>query len=260
MTSTPEAERRQDGEVRSLCEAVDVLESDAILGYEELLPRAGFDAFLARVTPDDRDAVAKQMQRATETGGPWAVECRITRRDGAVRWILATGSPLRGAQGERRGVAGVVQDITGRKRSEEELRAGGARGAFLERLGDTLRGLSDPAEIQAAAARLLREHLGASRVQYVEAELGGELGIAVHDAAVGVPTCEGRHADADYPDLSDELHAGRTLVVTDASADSRLGPEERARYLALPVAALVVVPVAERQLHLPMDDSYIAPS
>jgi PAS domain S-box-containing protein len=243
VTSTSDDE---DGEVRALCRAVDDLGNDAILGYEELLPHGGFEAFLARVTPDDRDAVARQMQRAIETRGPWAVECRITRRDSALRWILVTGSPLRGAKGERRGMAGIVQDITDRKRSEEELRAGGARRALLERLGDTLHGLSDALEVQAAAAGLLREHLGASRVHYAEVESDGKHAVVAHDHAVAAPDRARRYALADFPCLADELRAGRTLVVTDASADSRIGPEERATYLSLPVAALVVVPILKQ--------------
>ena len=219
------------------------LEHDQIFGYDDLLPRWDFATFLAHVVAEDREAVAGQIRQATETGAHWALDCRIKRRDGAVRWILATGSRLHGANGEQRGMAGIIRDITERKQAEGELRAGEERQAFLVRLGDTLQLLADPGEVQAAAASLLHEQLGASRVHYAEVELDGQHAVVLHDHAVGVPDRAGRYALADFPCLADEVRAGRTFIVTDVSADSRLGPEEKASYLTLPVAALVVVPI-----------------
>jgi hypothetical protein len=55
-----------------------------------------------------------------------------------------------------------------RKRAETALRASEARQVFLVHLGDPLRPLADPAEIQRAASRVSREHLGAGRVAYWE--------------------------------------------------------------------------------------------
>lgn len=245
MTSSLESER-QDGVVRALCRAVEDLEHDLIFGYEELLPHGGFETFLAHVNPDDREAVARHLQQATESGGPWTVECRVQRRDGAVRWILAMGGPLRGVHGERRGMTGIVQDITPRKRSEEEVRARGAAHAFATSLAHLLDGLTDPVDVQVVAAHLLREHLGASRVHYAELEPDGAHAIVVHDHAVGVPDRAGRYALADFPCLDGQLRAGRMFIVTDAEVDSRLGPAERATYRALPVTALVVAPILKQ--------------
>jgi hypothetical protein len=54
------------------------------------------------------------------------------------------------------------------RKAEAELRANGERLAFLLRLNDAVRRLSDPAAIQETAARQLCEHLGAARVGYAE--------------------------------------------------------------------------------------------
>ena len=55
-----------------------------------------------------------------------------------------------------------------RRAAEEALRLSEARQSFLVRLVDTLRPLGDPITIQAAAARVLGEHLGANQVHYGE--------------------------------------------------------------------------------------------
>ena len=87
-------------------------------------------------------------------------------------------------------VAILFTDITARKRAEAALAASAARQAFLVRLGDTLRPLADAGAIQNAAARILGEHLGATRVMYaeVEGEPGTEAG-----------TIRGRYLAGDGP-------------------------------------------------------------
>ena len=54
--------------------------------------------------------------------GKWEIEYRILRPDGAVRWILDRGFPIRDDQGTVVRMCGIAKDITERKRAEEELR------------------------------------------------------------------------------------------------------------------------------------------
>ncbi|MHC4969500.1 MAG: PAS domain-containing protein, partial [Planctomycetota bacterium] len=49
-------------------------------------------------------------------------EFRIVRDDGSIRWVRDRTFPIRDAQGKLHRVAGLTQDITGRKRADEELR------------------------------------------------------------------------------------------------------------------------------------------
>src|SRR3712207_3528873 len=60
------------------------------------------------------------------------------------------------------------EQLVSRKEIEAQLRASEARQAFLLKLLDALRPLSDPIAIQAEAARLLGEYLGSGRAYYVE--------------------------------------------------------------------------------------------
>jgi len=96
---------------------------DAIFGYASLLPEWTYAVFLDHVVPEDREAVDSAFRRAIAERTDWNFECRIDRTDGARRWIWATGTHIVEPDGSSHRMAGIVQDITDRKRSEAELRA-----------------------------------------------------------------------------------------------------------------------------------------
>jgi PAS domain S-box-containing protein len=94
---------------------------DRIFGYAELLPKWTYEIFLEHVLPEDRDAVDAKFRHAMESQSNWSFECRIRRQDGEIRWIWAAGRHYSDAGGMRR-MAGIVQDVTGHKAAEQELR------------------------------------------------------------------------------------------------------------------------------------------
>ncbi len=99
------------------------LEHDMIFGYKELMPQWTYEMFLEHVIPEDRDLVNSKFKQAIESKSDWNFECRIRRPDGAVRWIWASGHHRFDENGTARRMAGVVQDITDRKKVEEDLKA-----------------------------------------------------------------------------------------------------------------------------------------
>ncbi len=98
------------------------LRHDRIFGYEEILPRWTFTMFLDHVLPEDREGVRAKFDRSISSGATLDFECRIRRADGGVRWIWVQAKPRLNDRGEVVLMAGVVKDVTDRKRMEEALK------------------------------------------------------------------------------------------------------------------------------------------
>jgi PAS domain S-box-containing protein len=111
-----------------------------VFGREGVEPPT-VNEFFQMVHPEDRAAVIAASAGAQSTGAPCVTEHRIVRPDGEVRWVFARASVAGsiawtdetakiGADGPRAAsyaVVGIVQDITDRRRVENELRASEAR-------------------------------------------------------------------------------------------------------------------------------------
>jgi PAS domain S-box-containing protein len=78
------------------------------------------------IHPDDVAAVAAARGAALAGGDRYQVEHRIVRPDGALRWILQAAVVERDDAGAPVRLLGICQDITDRKRSEDEIRAAAA--------------------------------------------------------------------------------------------------------------------------------------
>lgn len=197
------------------------------------------------VHPDDRERLRALFEQAAATGGNYHTEYRIIRpRDGRVAWIeeraQATLNPATGASRVR----GVHWDITDRKRAEELLLLNERRQAFLLQLGDALHPLSNAADIQAVATRLLGQYAGASRAGYAE-PLNDNWITVTRDYTDGVPSLQGSpYRFDDYgPGLTKEFRAGRTVVRPDIAHDSLLSDAEKQAHAALHIGATLNKPI-----------------
>jgi two-component system nitrate/nitrite sensor histidine kinase NarX len=72
------------------------------------------------VLPEDREARAEHRQAATQREGG-EIQFRIRRRDGQIRWIEHACRPVTDEHGTFLGYRASNRDVTGRKRTEEEL-------------------------------------------------------------------------------------------------------------------------------------------
>lgn len=79
-----------------------------------------YKAYLKRIHPEDRPAVAKTIKRALLEQTDYEVEFRVVLPDGRVRWIAGKGRFLRDPKGAARRLTGVAIDVTDKKRAEEE--------------------------------------------------------------------------------------------------------------------------------------------
>ena len=116
--------------------------------------------------------------------------------------------------------------------------------AFRVKLADALRPLTDASEIQAIAARILGESLGATRVIYIEVVSGGEEVIVHCNYTNGVAQLSGRYCLEDYRrNLSADHQVGRTQVVTDIPNNPKYTDAQKTRYREIDIAAHIDVPL-----------------
>ncbi|MBF8277188.1 MAG: response receiver sensor histidine kinase response regulator [Candidatus Brocadiaceae bacterium] len=94
-----------------------------IFGYEPGTIVANYDLFLNALHPEDKEKVTKAVHETLHNNVPYQIECRIVRPTNETRIIYAQGSVYRDNQGKPIRMVGTVQDITGYKRLEDEIRA-----------------------------------------------------------------------------------------------------------------------------------------
>jgi PAS domain S-box-containing protein len=90
-----------------------------LLGVESL--PGDIDAYLQRVHPEDRAAVAAMFARARDTADPQRIEHRVPVGE-RMRWLELHARAAAAQPGAPRRVAGVVLDVTDRRMLEDELR------------------------------------------------------------------------------------------------------------------------------------------
>ncbi|MBV9815735.1 MAG: CHASE2 domain-containing protein, partial [Alphaproteobacteria bacterium] len=93
---------------------------DEILGYTAPSFEWSRETLLARVVAEDRDAAARSLDTAMETGA-LHLQCRIRGPDRALRSIAVDGRVYHNEDGTPIRIAGVVADVADRRRIEESL-------------------------------------------------------------------------------------------------------------------------------------------
>ena len=137
-------------------------EPDEVFLSEQMYRNLGADpscmehtlaGYLERVHPDDRDLVTERVGRALTEGGPWHIVHRAVADDGQVRWIEGNGQVAVDEAGTGVRIRGVGQDITERRRLEQELAERAER--------DQLTGLANRSVFQAHLAGMVDDAGGA---------------------------------------------------------------------------------------------------
>ncbi len=169
---------------------------------------------------------------ALQAAGIGAYICPLLVKDG--RFVGAFGIHSRSPRVWTPDEIALAQEVADRiwatlehHKAQAELRANEERLAFLLRLNDVLRPLSDPAAVLESAARLLAEHLDVTRVGYAELEAGRY--VIHHEHTRGVPSLAGRALSGTFGvGLREAYQRGETAVVNDVASDPRFTETERA--------------------------------
>ncbi|MGI0494095.1 PAS domain S-box protein [Alkalinema pantanalense CENA528] len=97
-------------------------EFEVLFDYEPGTGQQTYEEWFARIHPDDRARVEREIQKAIAQETPeYHCEYRIQWRDGQIRWIDGVGEIHPDEQGKPRWMSGLAYDITDRKRNEEAL-------------------------------------------------------------------------------------------------------------------------------------------
>ena len=148
--------------------------------------------------PDDHEYVAQSVMKSVATGQPFALEYRLVRPDGSVRWVLERGQAQEAGDG-RWWLDGAIFDITARRAAEEALREHEVTEAQL-------------AEVRASRARILEAADRARRD--IERNLHDGAQQRLVSVALGLRIWLAQHAD-----LPDGLpRAGASRPSTSCSA------------------------------------------
>ncbi|WP_448614694.1 SpoIIE family protein phosphatase [Modestobacter sp. URMC 112] len=215
-----------------------------------------------RIHPDDRAPVRAAMAAAIESRGEYAVELRLLREDGAVRWAAARGRVLSDPAGRAVRFLGALVDVTeGRRQAHERLDALRRTAAIAEVAADlagarrldqlaqiTLRG----AEVLGArtgalavfdpASGALRLHMG-SRLKDIVEVRAAEAGVDVPPDGVEVPL------DDQLPTQWVARHGERVLLPDPVEAAARFpGMAEMSRLLDAHALAALPLRVDDRLL------------
>lgn len=143
-------------------------------------------------------------------------------------------------------VADRVWSALEHRKADADRRANEDRLDFLLRLNDALRSLTHPGDVQETAARLLAEHLRATRAGY--AEIGASHVTIRHEHARGVEPLVGQVRGSWITrELFAQLERGETVVIADAATDDRLVESNREILRGRDIAAFIAVGLFRQQ-------------
>jgi PAS domain S-box-containing protein len=163
-------------------------ENHRLFGFD---PEGGIpsdEEFYQRIHPEDRDRVRREvfLERPDE-GSHFDVEFRIVLPGGAIKYVRATGHPVRNISGDLLEYVGTSIDVTERKRADEER----------ERLR----------QVQADLAHLSR----VTTMGELTASLAHEIRQPISAAITNAKTCL-RWLGRDEPDVAEACEAASRLV------------------------------------------------
>lgn len=111
--------------------------------------------FSKRVPRPDRRRVNEALQASLTAGTEYAEEYRVLLPDGSLRWVAATGRPLRDATGAFVRLVGSASDTTDRHRSAERAEASSALIALIASASEVLASSLEPEDTVRNLARLV---------------------------------------------------------------------------------------------------------
>jgi PAS domain S-box-containing protein len=165
-------------------------------------------------------------------------------------WWDVVYTPMRGESGEVEGIFCTLAETTEKVIGARALGENAEQKAFLLKLTDALRPLTDPIDVQKAAMTLLVEQFGVMRATYFEVEPDqNSFRLTTRNERDAVPIPERMRLSDFAPEMAAAYRAGRTLIFKDTEKETQLGSRPEA-YRPIGVRSWVGVPLVKEGMLL----------
>ncbi|MBD2091296.1 PAS domain S-box protein [Microcoleus sp. FACHB-1515] len=195
--------------------------------------------------PEFRDVTSCAAEELATLGKTAPYEKQHIRQDGSRWWGLFSPTCLKGS-GRNAECVEFVIDISDRKRIEDDRNRREEQQQYLLRLSDALRPLSDAAEIEETACRLLGESLGVNRAYYVELnEAEGYGKVEQQYLREGASSLAGTYELSAFSWTLPCLRRDETIVVSNIHQTDLIPPTDVPTMEAVEQVAIILVPVVK---------------
>ncbi|MBD2524498.1 GAF domain-containing protein [Nostoc sp. FACHB-133] len=219
-----------------------------MLGYKDHEVSIGWDEWIKRIHPDERDWVLQAFQDHFAKKTPFYVcEYRVQCQDGSYKWILDRGQALWDALGDIVRMVGSYTDITDRKRADEELKRQNLRSQLFAEITLKIRESLQIDEILETTVTEVQKLLNADRVLIFRLEADGS-GTVIQEAVLpGWPVILGQNLnDTCFTEqYLERYRQGRVGAIEDIEA-ADIQPCHREFLQQFAVRANLVVPIIGR--------------
>ncbi|NNE11124.1 MAG: SpoIIE family protein phosphatase, partial [Ilumatobacter sp.] len=189
-----------------------------------------FDAFLAAVHSDDREAVVEVVQQAIEHRSRFDISYRTVGADGSTRWIQGSGAPLLDRDGELQLMSGVGRDATEEVLDQELLHRRASGAALAADVGRALvRSETIDVRLQSVAEAIV-DHFDVAFARIWQSDRAGEV-LRLRASAGMYRHLDGEHALVRVGELKIGriASARRSHVTNELLGDPQLSDPEWAR-------------------------------
>jgi diguanylate cyclase (GGDEF)-like protein/PAS domain S-box-containing protein len=195
------------------------------------------DLWLQTVHPEDLPAAADTWNAAVAGSRPYDVEIRMRGADGAYRWFLVRGMPLKDNGGQVVRWFGTCTDIDDSKRTERNRQ-------FISELGHLVQAAFATEDAIETMIGRIKQHLNVSHCDFATVDFEAYTYTLPHR-----PHSEIKETAGTYPldhfgkELVQVLQSGDCFVSNDLSTDPRVAESYASIFQPRDIRAVVLVPV-----------------
>lgn len=193
--------------------------------------------------PESQALWPRRLAEAAQADKPMVSEDVYQTADGTVRIADAAVTAVKDSAGCVDFFIIQANDITERKRAEQQLRESESKHQFLNNFNEAIRSLADSKTIMATAAQQLGQHLQTSRCAYADVDPDGEHFTIQRDYTDGCESSAGNYKLSLFGSKAvQDMREGRSLILR--NIDVELRTEDGAdMFNAIGVKAIICCPL-----------------